>query len=127
MQKKVSGAAAIPAHINHMLDGDLKNKKWKAIAIETASGKIVNVLHPSDMKKEEVETEGEDLSEAYISTEQIKAIRDDLKKEHPQFTFMVARRANSYSSIRVAIVRGPVAFAYKADGTPEPNVDINHY
>ena len=127
LQKKVSGAAAIPAHINHMLDDDLKNKKWKAIAIETASGKIVNVLHPSDIKKEETETEGEDISEAYISTEAIKVIRDDLKKEFPKFKFMVARERNSYSSLRVAIVSGPVAFATKHDGTPLPFADINHY
>jgi hypothetical protein len=52
IQKKVSGAAALPAHINHMLVNDLKGKKWKAIAIENAKGQVVNVLHPRDMKEE---------------------------------------------------------------------------
>ena len=75
----------------------------------------------------EVETEDEDLSEAYISTEAIKIIRDDLKKEFPKFKFMIARERNSYSSLRVAIVSGPVAFATKHDGTPWPFADINHY
>jgi hypothetical protein len=75
----------------------------------------------------EVETQDEDLSEAYISTDAIKIIRDDLKKEFPKFKFMIARERNSYSSLRVAIVSGPVAFATKHDGTPWPFADINHY
>jgi hypothetical protein len=49
MQQKVSGAAAIPAHINHIIK-ELKGKPWKAIAIENASGGVVNVLFPKDIK-----------------------------------------------------------------------------
>ena len=71
--------------------------------------------------------EEENLNEAYINTESIKIIRDELKKEFPKFKFMVAREANSYSSIRVAIVSGPVAFVYKNDGTPAEHAEINHY
>ena len=49
MQQKVSGAAAIPAHINHIIK-ELKGKPWKAIAIENAKTEVVNVLFPKDIK-----------------------------------------------------------------------------
>jgi hypothetical protein len=52
IQKKVSGAAALPAHINYMIANDLKGKKWKAIAIENAKGQVVNVLHPKDVSEQ---------------------------------------------------------------------------
>jgi len=54
MQKKVSTAAAIPAHVNYIL-GELKGKPWKAIAIEQADGGVVNVLFPKDVQLESVE------------------------------------------------------------------------
>ena len=66
IQKKVPGRAALPAHINHMLSTELQKYEWKAIAIENAKGKIVNVLYPNDVLvkagskpsfKEEVELE----------------------------------------------------------------------
>jgi hypothetical protein len=49
IQKKVPGRAALPAHINHMLSTELQKYEWKAIAIENAKGKIVNVLYPTDV------------------------------------------------------------------------------
>lgn len=49
LQKKVPGRAALPAHINHMLTTDLAKLEWKAIAIESAKGKIVNLLYPKDV------------------------------------------------------------------------------
>lgn len=49
MQQKVSGAAAIPAHINHIIK-ELKGKPWRAIAIENAKTEVVNVLFPKDIK-----------------------------------------------------------------------------
>lgn len=61
LQKKVPGRAALPAHINYMLSNDLQKLEWKAIAIENANGKIVNIMYPTDVltkagfKKEEVE------------------------------------------------------------------------
>lgn len=65
MQKRVPGRAALPAHINYMLSNDLRKLEWKAIAIENARGKIVNIMYPTDVltkagskpsvKKEEVE------------------------------------------------------------------------
>jgi hypothetical protein len=61
MQKKVSTAAAIPAHVNYIL-GELKGKPWKAIAIEQADGGVVNVLFPKDVQLESVE--GDELTEA---------------------------------------------------------------
>jgi hypothetical protein len=83
---------------------------------------------PPKAKTEETEMEGEEINEAYISTDAIKIIREDLKREHPKFKFMIARERNSYSSIRVAIVSGPVAFVYKHDGkTPAPYADLNVY
>ena len=67
LQKKVPGRAALPAHINYMLSNDLQKLEWKAIAIENAKGKIVNIMYPTDVltkagskpsvKKEEVEME----------------------------------------------------------------------
>lgn len=83
---------------------------------------------PPKAKTEETEMEGEEINEAYISTDAIKIIREDLKREHPKFKFMIARERNSYSSLRVAIVSGPVAFVYKHDGkTPAPYADLNVY
>jgi len=49
IQKKVPGRAALPAHINHMLSSELQKYEWKAIAIENANGKIVNLLYPTDV------------------------------------------------------------------------------
>ena len=49
IQKKVPGRAALPAHINHMLSTELQKYEWKAIAIENANGKIVNLLYPTDV------------------------------------------------------------------------------
>ncbi len=49
IQKKVPGRAALPAHINHMLSTELQKYEWKAIAIENAKGKIVNLLYPTDV------------------------------------------------------------------------------
>lgn len=49
LQKKVPGRAALPAHINHLLATDLAKLEWKAIAIESAKGKIVNLLYPKDV------------------------------------------------------------------------------
>jgi hypothetical protein len=70
MQQKVSGAAAIPAHIMHMLK-ELKGKRWKAIAIENSTGKIVNVLHPKDVVREEVEEDGE-IAEQFKAGDKVK-------------------------------------------------------
>lgn len=64
MQKKVPGRDALPAHINHMLKTDLKDKMWKAIAIEGSNGGVLNVLFPKDVMKEGVEEETDVISES---------------------------------------------------------------
>lgn len=45
---------------------------------------------------------------AYISTEQVKVIRENLKKEFPQFKFSVKRE--HYSKVCVSILSGNVDF-----------------
>lgn len=53
----------------------------------------------------------------YITTEKVKEIRNELKKEFPQFKFSVRRE--HYSSVRVAIVSGPLDLG--------SYTSVNHY
>ncbi len=75
LQKKVSIASALPAHINHMIGDELKGKKWKAIAIENAKGQVVNILRPSDIKEEVEVSEAVDGSWENSSIVGIKSQR----------------------------------------------------
>lgn len=63
---------------------------------------------------------GGTISEAYITAEEIKVIRNDLKKAFPAFKFAVSRSQGSSGSINVYILSGPMKFR-DTDG------DINHY
>lgn len=55
---------------------------------------------------------------AYITTEQVKEIRTNLKKEFPNIKFSVVRE--HYSSIRVAIMQSNLDFETKYQ-------QVNHY
>ena len=44
----------------------------------------------------------------YISTEQVKEVRTELKKQFPEFKFSIVRR--DYSCISVHIISGPLNF-----------------
>lgn len=55
---------------------------------------------------------------AYISKEQVKEIRENLKKEFPNIKFSVTR--NNYSKIEVAIIKSNLDFGTNF-------LDINHY
>jgi hypothetical protein len=72
-------------------------------------------------KQNSATEEAEKINEAYISTDEIKVIRQDLKKEFPAFRFAVSRQPNSYGSIRIYILSGPMKFSSASDG------HINHY
>ena len=54
----------------------------------------------------------------YISTEDVKEIRNNLKREFPNFRFSVRR--DHYSSVKVNVMSGPMDF-----GTTRESV--NHY
>jgi hypothetical protein len=56
---------------------------------------------------------------AYISAEEVKAIRDSLKKQFPQIKFSVTR--SYYSGISVAIMAAP--FRFSVDDYKR----LNHY
>lgn len=44
----------------------------------------------------------------YISTSEVKTIREELKRTFPQFKFSIVRK--DYSSINVSIMEGPLDF-----------------
>lgn len=52
----------------------------------------------------------------YIKTEEVKQIRNDIKKALPDFKFSITRE--SYSSVNIVIVGGPIDLE---------NQQINHY
>lgn len=61
---------------------------------------------------------------AYISTEEVRTIRNDLKATFPKFKFSVRYQPNSKSAITVTIKSGPVKFAEPRHGD---YVQLNHY
>lgn len=67
-----------------------------------------------------VEQNNELIAEAYITTEMVAEIRNQLKKKFPNFKFEVRRSPGGYGSIDIFIISGPVKFR-DTDG------DINHY
>ena len=71
---------------------------------------------------------------AYISTEEVAAIRKELKKELPQYKFSVKRC--HHSSVTVAFMKGPAFAEYtyfdryegvEKDGVLEGHEQLNHY
>ena len=71
---------------------------------------------------------------AYISTEEVAAIRKELKKELPQYKFSVTK--HHHSSVTVAFMKGPAFAEYtyfdryageQKDGVLEGHEQLNHY
>lgn len=59
-----------------------------------------------------------DLIMAYISTEEVKAIREKIKKEFPSYKFSITRQ--DHTSIHVALMESDLTFRSKYD-------QVNHY
>lgn len=67
---------------------------------------------------------------AYISTDEVRTIRNDLKEAFPEFKFSVRYEQNSKSSITVVIKSGPVKFVdtMSFDGRVDNGyMALNHY
>jgi hypothetical protein len=62
---------------------------------------------------------------AYISTEKVKEIRDNLKKEFPSIKFSVKR--SHYSSVTVSIMKSPLDFSQDITNSGYNYVQLNHY
>lgn len=60
---------------------------------------------------------------AYISTAQVKEIRETLKKEFHEFKFQVNR--DHYSGVNIHIMSGPLEFNYPDEQTYEGRKTIN--
>ena len=52
----------------------------------------------------------------YISTSEVKVIREELKREFPQFKFSVVRR--NHSSVNVSVMEGPIDFGDNKNVNP---------
>lgn len=119
------------------ISDDLKNnfRSWEIDCDdEDSANQLINILqsrHPklSDDKIKEIaynwtgykpETEDEPLSEAYVNNEKTKQVREDLKKEFPQFKFSVKKR--HHSTVDVAILEGPMPLTDKPNGYEVINV-----
>jgi hypothetical protein len=59
----------------------------------------------------------------YITNEEVKAIRQALKKNFPEFKFSV--RKEDHSGVIVALMKGPLNFPFERNG--ECYEQINHY
>lgn len=57
---------------------------------------------------------------AYISAEEVRVIRNDLKRKFPKFKFSV-RKSTSSSSVTISILSGPVRFS------DEGHTQLNHH
>lgn len=57
---------------------------------------------------------------AYITADEVKVIRNNLKKEFPEFKFSVTR--DNSTAIAVCIMSGPVEFV-----PGKPNAQLNHF
>ena len=66
---------------------------------------------------------------AYIRTEEVRAIRNELKEQFPNLKFSV--RKQHYSSIKVTIKKGDVDFSDimrdRINGETPGYADVNHY
>ena len=71
---------------------------------------------------------------AYISTEEVAAIRKELKKELPQYKFSVTK--HHHSSVTVAFMKGPAFAEFQSrdrytgefkDDVIEGHEQLNHY
>lgn len=73
-----------------------------------------------DDEIESIETESTDsLSEAYVNNEKTKQVREDLKKEFPQFKFSVKKK--HHSTVDVAILEGPIPLTDDPSGHEQIN------
>lgn len=61
------------------------------------------------------------INEAYVSNEKMQQVKTDLKREFPEFKFSIRKR--NYSSVDVAILRGPI----KLTDDPKGYEQVNHY
>jgi hypothetical protein len=62
---------------------------------------------------------------AYMSTEHAKIIRDNLKKEFPEFKFSIKKRHSS--SIVVSILSSPLDFSKDIEKSGYDYVQLNHH
>jgi len=63
---------------------------------------------------------------AYMSKEHAKEIRNNLKKEFPNFKFSVRNR--HYSSISVSLLKSPLDFSTDLEkNKPFDYIQVNHY
>ena len=62
---------------------------------------------------------------AYINKEQVKQIREALKKEFPEIKFSV--RKENYSSVHVTILKSPYNFSDLPNYRPDSATSVNHF
>lgn len=62
---------------------------------------------------------------AYINKEQVKQIREALKKEFPEIKFSV--RKENYSSVYVSILKSPYDFSDLPHYRPDYYTSVNHF
>jgi hypothetical protein len=62
---------------------------------------------------------GEFINEAYITKERVKEVRDQLRKEFPDFKFSITREHSSV--INIKILSGPIPLTDKPDGYEQVN------
>lgn len=97
-----------------------EHKKWRKIEREREREMKKEASGEDSADRTTVEQNNELIAEAYITTEMIAEIRNQLKKKFPNFKFEVRRSPGGYGSIDIFIISGPVKFR-DTDG------DINHY
>ena len=62
---------------------------------------------------------------AYINKDQVKQIRESLKKEFPEIKFSV--RKENYSSVHVTILKSPYNFSDLPNYRPDSSTSVNHF
>ena len=62
---------------------------------------------------------------AYINKEQVKQIRESLKKEFPEIKFSV--RKENYSSVHVTILKSPYNFSDLPNYRSDSSTSVNHF
>ena len=62
---------------------------------------------------------------AYINKEQVKQIRESLKREFPEIKFSV--RKENYSSVYVSILKSPYDFSDLPHYRPDYYTSVNHF
>ena len=61
----------------------------------------------------------------YISPERVKAIRNRIKKEFPEYKFSI--RGEHYSSVNVTILSGPIDLIVGDHGVRYGHEQVNHF